>query len=89
MGDATAHYKNLVSLGRDEFLASAASAAFVRVRPRDASLPEAANTATIDVDYAETVEETLPLDRDLLAPAAPALEIYPLTKKPGASSPLA
>ena len=95
MGDATAHYKNLVMLGRDEFLASAAPAALVRIRSAGAELSAAANTATMDADLdepmqetmQETVEETLPLGRDLLGGLAPDLEIYPLAKKPGASFP--
>lgn len=83
--DATEHYKNLVSLGREEFLASAAAAALVRFRPGAAAI-EGATTLTLDQD-GETVEETLPLGRDFLYAEAPEVEVYPLAKKPGASFP--
>ncbi len=83
--DATEHYRNLVSLGREEFLASAAAAALVRFRPGAAAI-EGATTLTLDAD-GETVEETLPLGRDVLFGEAPEIEVYPLAKKPGASFP--
>lgn len=83
--DVTEHYKNLASLGRDEFLASAAQAALVRFRPGAAAI-EGATTMTLDQD-GETIEETMPLGKDVLYSEAPELEVYPLTKKPGASFP--
>ena len=83
--DATQHYKNLVSLGREEFLASASAAALVRFRPGSAAI-EGATTMTLDQD-GETVEETLPLGKDFLYSEAPDIDVYPLSKKPGASFP--
>ncbi|MBA3456163.1 MAG: FHA domain-containing protein [Deltaproteobacteria bacterium] len=76
--DATAHYRNLVGLGRAEFLASAAPAALVRHQ---------AGAADLDVG-AETVEHTRPHSKDLELGGDDAdLVVYPLTKKPGASFP--
>ncbi len=85
--DATAHYRNLVELGRAEFLASAAPAALVRYRSGRGDLAEAATTLTLDQDAAELVEETLPHGKDYPVVEETDLEIYPLTKKPGASFP--
>jgi len=82
--DAAAHYRHLVQLGRQEFLASAAPAALVRYHDGHAA-------AAIDEDGG-TAEETV--DQVMQAPtAAPppdaqeGLEVYPLSKKPGASFP--
>lgn len=85
--DATAHYRNLVALGREEFLASAAPAVLVRYRTLGADLHEGASTLTLDQDIAETVEETLPFTKDFGVKEASTLEVFPLTKKPGASFP--
>jgi len=85
--DATAHYRNLVELGRAEFLASAAPAALVRYRSGRGHLGEGATTLTLDQDAAETVEETLPHGKEYPITEEADLEIYPLTKKPGASFP--
>lgn len=80
--DVASHYKHLVALGRDEFLAAAAPAALVRFRATgDAATFPAESTATIDH---ENSDETLPHSRQDLAAD---LEIYPLAKKPGASFP--
>lgn len=89
--DASGHYRQLLQLGRDEFLASAAPAALVRYRQQGA-FAESSNsnirTSTLDADaqLSEYVtEETLPFGKDL--PAEIDLELYPLAKKPGASFP--
>jgi hypothetical protein len=80
--DAAAHYRQLLQLGRDEFLASAAPAALVRYRGEMEENPESGlHTLTID----QEIEETLPFGRDM-SPVAD-IELYPLTKKPGASYP--
>jgi hypothetical protein len=85
--DATAHYRNLVGLGRAEFLASAAPAALVRYRTGRGDLAEGASTLTLEQDLLDPVEETLPLGRDSVVTDETDLEIYPLAKKPGASFP--
>jgi len=85
--DATAHYRNLVGLGRAEFLASAAPAALVRYRTGRGDLGEGGTTLTLEQDVAETVEETLPHGRDSMPADETDLEVYPLAKKPGASFP--
>jgi hypothetical protein len=81
--DAAAHYRHLLSLGRDEFLAASAPAALVRHHARRRPRSEGFDTVTID---AEAVDETLPLVRQ---PPVDAIdvEVYPLAKKPGASFP--
>ena len=79
--DAAAHYRQLVELGRDEFLAAAAPAALVRYRS-DAG-PEFSGLTTLTLD--ETVDEsTLPVGKEL-PEGQVSIEIYPLAKKPGAS----
>lgn len=83
--DAAAHYRQLLQLGRDEFLASAAPGALVRYRALDAAAAGGANTLTLDQDYPDDnhIDETLPFGQDL--PPEVDLEVYPLTKKAGAS----
>ena len=92
--DASGHYRQLLQLGRDEFLASAAPAALVRYRqqgPVEESSNAGIRTLTLDEDSrgrerSEYVsEETLPYGKDL--PDEIDLELYPLAKKPGASFP--
>jgi hypothetical protein len=81
--DPAAHYRQLVQLGRDEFLAAAAPAALVRYRgdsPRDEE-NSGIHTMTID----QEIEETLPFGRETADDAD--LDLYPLTKKPQASFP--
>jgi hypothetical protein len=85
--DATAHYRNLVGLGRAEFLASAAPAALVRYRTGGSDLAEGGTTLTLDQDASETVEETRPQGKDFAVVDETDLEVYPLAKKPGASFP--
>ncbi|HET9625437.1 MAG TPA: FHA domain-containing protein [Kofleriaceae bacterium] len=83
--DAAAHYRHLRSLGRDEFLAAAAPAVLVRQRG-DAAAPDTdVPVVTVEVDAAAAFDETSP---QRTWPAdGDALELYPLTKKPGASFP--
>lgn len=82
--NAAAHYRQLLQLGRDEFLAAAAPAALVRYRAEVAEDPGGSGVNTLSID--EEIEETLPHGRDLL-PLEVELEVYPLTKKPHASYP--
>lgn len=86
--DATAHYRHLLQLGREEFLASSAPAALVRYRAAIGDAQSAATTLTLDQDEGlETIEETMPHGRDFALREDADLEVYPLTKKPGASFP--
>ncbi len=82
--DASAHYRQLIKLGRDEFLATAAPAALVRYRNEGAADGLGASTLTLD----EPIDETLPMDgihgfniSDI------DMAIHPLAKKAGASFP--
>ena len=95
--DAAAHYRQLLRLGRDEFLAAAAPAALVRYRTAAEELATevdgrsiAASTATIESELEDEllkhgVEVTLSYGRDLAVESD--LEVFPLVKKPGASFP--
>lgn len=86
--DATAHYRHLLQLGREEFLASSAPAALVRYRSANQSAESGATTLTLDQDEGqETIEETLPHGKEFAIREEADLEVYPLTKKPGASFP--
>jgi hypothetical protein len=73
-------YRDLVRLGRAEFLAAAPTAALVRLRPEGHDLDLGSTTLTLDE---EAGDATLPHSR--VEASAPALEVYPLTKKAGAS----
>jgi FHA domain-containing protein len=78
---AAAYYRKLVQLGRDEFLAASAPAAFVRFRRLEDEL-------TPGEIEDETVEDTtMPVAREPLEPGEADLDVYPLAKKPGASFP--
>jgi hypothetical protein len=83
--DAAAHYRHLLGLGREEFLAAAAPAVLVRYRAHapDPSQIPATLTMTIDEDFGEAVDETLPHGKFTSEPVE--MELYPLAKKPGAS----
>lgn len=88
--DATAHYRHLIALGREDFLASCAPAALVRYRSGEGDLgePGGGTTMTLDQDQDHPMfEETLPHSKDLPVAEETVLEVYPLTKKPGASFP--
>ena len=85
--DHTAHYRNLAALGRDEFLASAAPAAFVRFRAKDLPQDTIDQTLSMDDDVAAAeAEETSPIGKVTLGDVV-HMEIYPLLKKAGASFP--
>ena len=84
--DAAAHYRQLVQLGRDEFLAAAAPAALVRYRSGGELPTSAASTVTIDDDRRGHDEETAAV-RQAICAGEVELEVYPLAKKPGASFP--
>jgi len=79
--DAAAHYRHLVTLGREEFLAAAAPAVLLRYRLRAAP----AATLTLAVDELETIDQDLQQAR--IGSGRTELEVYPLAKKPGASFP--
>ena len=90
--DASGHYRQLLQLGREEFLAAAAPAAFVRYRQDGEDVSSSAiRTLTLDDSQDGSppseylTEETLPFGKDL--PDEVELELYPLAKKPGASFP--
>ncbi len=83
--DAAAHYRNLAALGRDEFLANAAPAAFVRFRAVDVTQDSIDQTLSIDKGV-EEVDETMPIGKVSLGDVV-NMEVYPLVKKPGASFP--
>jgi FHA domain len=85
--DAAGHYRKLLQLGRDAFLAAAAPAVLVRFR-HDASddpISVGSTTASLDDALPNPNEDTLPFGKDM--PIEVDLEIYPLAKKPGASFP--
>jgi pSer/pThr/pTyr-binding forkhead associated (FHA) protein len=82
--DAAAHYRHLLTLGRDEFLASAAPAVLVRYRLRTPDLSvTGTNTLTVDQSGHETVDVAM-TDGKLPLEAA-EMELFPLAKKLGAS----
>jgi hypothetical protein len=84
--DATAHYRHLIALGREGFLASSAPAALVRYRGSEGDLDDGGATPMLDQDD-DTHEETLPHRKDVPEGGGTLVEVYPLTKKPGASFP--
>lgn len=86
--DAAAHYRALLALGREEFLAATAPAALVRYRaqaPDAGQAGPATLTMTIDEDFGDAVDETMPHGK--FTPEPVEMELYPLAKKPGASFP--
>lgn len=83
--DAAAHYRHLLSLGRDEFLAAVAPVVLVRHRVEGADAGDEQPTVTIEVDAAGLLDETAPVG--LQSADGTSLELYPLVKKPGASFP--
>jgi len=80
--DAAAHYRQLLQLGRDEFLASAAPAALVRYHA-DSDDAASGGLATLTLD--EEIEDTLPHGRTMAETVD--FELFPLLKKPGAAFP--
>jgi hypothetical protein len=82
--DAAAHYRHLATLGRDEFLAAAASAVLLRYRTRDAEAGASGmTTMTIDRRPAEALDAFAAHGR--VTPEPIEMQIFPLAKKPGAS----
>jgi hypothetical protein len=81
--DAAAHYRQLVQLGREEFLAAAAPAALVRYR---SDLDDNPNSGVLTLTMDQEIEETMPHGRET-PPHARDMEVFPLTKKAGASFP--
>lgn len=80
--DAAAHYRQLLQLGREEFLAAAAPAALVRYRNGE---DDGAASGVITLSLDEEIEETLPHSRVDIEQVD--LQIFPLAKKPGAAYP--
>jgi hypothetical protein len=77
--DVAAHYRHLIALGREEFLAAAAPAAFVRY-------PSRVRVGIRATDRTIAPEETLDVtDPGAHVEAEVGLEVLPLAKKPGAS----
>jgi pSer/pThr/pTyr-binding forkhead associated (FHA) protein len=84
--DAAAHYRHLLTLGRDEFLASAAPAVLVRYRRQEPDLSvTGTKTLTFDQDLGDTVDAATLGGK--VPPEPTEMELYPLAKKPGASFP--
>lgn len=82
--DAAAHYRHLLTLGREEFLASAAPAVLVRTRLRRRDLTvTGTKTLTFEQDFQETMDQAI-ADGGFPLEAA-EIELYPLAKKLGAS----
>ena len=79
--DVAAHYRHLIALGREEFLAAAAPAAFVRY-------PSRVLVGLPSMDRTVAPEETLDVSGAVAHVEADVeLEMFPLVKKPGASFP--
>jgi hypothetical protein len=87
--DASAHYRQLIKLGRDEFLAAAAPSALVRFRNEPAGDGGGLRTLTLDHDGdQENIDETLPMDGiGAFSITDIDMAIHPLLKKPGAPFP--
>jgi hypothetical protein len=85
--DASAHYRHLLTLGRDEFLAAAAPAALVRYGA-DAGAT-GTTTQTLDHDLMQELVEQVDEAKlhGRVTPDRTEMAIYPLAKKPGASFP--
>lgn len=84
--EAASHYRHLLALGREEFLAAAAPAALVRYPSRVlVGLHSADRTLTLD----EPLDEPSPPGAGAggAGGGADELEVFPLVKKPGASFP--
>jgi FHA domain len=80
--DVAAHYRHLIALGREAFLAAAAPAAFVRYpSPVIARLAAGVPGALLEGETLE-VPLTGPSGEAMLD-----LDVFPLVKKPGASFP--
>jgi hypothetical protein len=87
--DVAAHYRHLIALGREEFLAAAAPAALVRYPSRvlvgvHADDRTVAPDALDESDESNASLETMDVASPVLHAVA-ELELFPLVKKPGAS----
>jgi hypothetical protein len=86
--DSIARYLELCRQGRDHFLRNAATAALVRKRSDPLRTPRDARSST---GHRHDVEETIGVDGDSQELGGlwerHDLEVYPLTKKPGAPFP--
>jgi hypothetical protein len=82
--DASAHYRHLLTLGRDDFLAAAAPAVLLRHgAPGPEPSVSGTTTQTLDRELVEMVDGSRVHVR--VTPEPSEMEIYPLAKKPGAS----
>lgn len=82
--DASAHYRQLIKLGREEFLAAAAPAALVRYRADGTG----GDGRTLTLDHDEPIDETLPMEGlGSFSVSDIDMAIHPLLKKAGASFP--
>lgn len=94
--DAAEHYRHLLTLEREDFLAAAAPAVLVRYRAAEPD-PSATAASTLTFDYELGADANTELAPDLgetvddarlrgRVPAGPVeMDLYPLVKKPGAS----
>jgi hypothetical protein len=82
--DAADHYRRLVALGRDGFLAAAPRAVLVRYRTDDTPFDASTGGDTMTLED-ETIDETMPHGRPGMNEVD--LDVFPLVKKPGASFP--
>jgi hypothetical protein len=86
--EASAHYRHLWTLGRDEFLAAAAPAALVRYNAARSGISSVGmTTQTLDQDLLHEPVEGVdgPRLHGKVTAEPTEMEIYPLAKKPGAS----
>lgn len=79
--DAAAHYRHLIGLGRDEFLAAAAPAALVRYqRPYTGRDPVGVGASSDDT-VEKSKDQPIPTRRSI---SGPELALYPLVRRPEA-----
>ena len=82
--DAAAHYRHLLTLGRDEFLAAAAPAVLIRHRTKETNpIATAMTTLTIEKELVDLLDD--PALHGRVTPEPLEMALYPLAKKPGAS----
>lgn len=83
--DAAAHYKGLVRLGLQEFLAASAPAVLLRHVLH--AWPPPAQVAAPITEILPDEETTAPVQVVTPTPRVTEVEVYPLIKKPGAAFP--
>lgn len=81
--DAAAHYKGLVRLGRQEFLAAAAPAVLMRQVLHAWPPPTPVNGPITEM----LAEDVVTAPVQVQFPRVTEVEVYPLVKKPGAAFP--